>query len=55
MFNHGLDDITDEELEKYDSEVEITKYRNAIGMSKTTLPSRFRFASWEKHISDGED
>lgn len=55
LFNYGLDDITDEELEKYDGEKEISKYRNAIVMSKSTLPPRFRFSSWEKHISDGED
>lgn len=55
LFNYGLDDITDEELEEYDGVEEIRKYRNAIVMSKSTLPGRFKFGSWEKHISNGED
>ena len=55
LFNYGLDDITDEELEEYDGIEEIRKYRNSLVMSKSTLPNRFKFGSWEKHISDGDD
>ena len=55
LFNYGLDDISDEELESYDGVKEIRKYRNSLVISKSTLPGRFKFGNWEKHISDGDD